>query len=71
MTPMSRPSEPTGRRARRRAAVALCLLLGACPAALRADVSARDLPVLGDASSSLISPEMERQIGGQFLKRSR
>ena len=65
---MSRPSEPTGRRARRRAAVALCLLLGACPAALRADVSARDLPVLGDASSSLISPEMERQIGGQFLK---
>src|SRR6056297_1952176 len=33
-----------------------------------ADVTAQDLPVLGDASSSLISPEMERQIGGQFLK---
>jgi len=27
-----------------------------------------DLPVLGDASSSLISPEMERQIGKDFLK---
>ncbi|MFP6837463.1 MAG: M48 family metalloprotease, partial [Pseudomonadales bacterium] len=32
-----------------------------------ADVSA-DLPVLGDASSSLISPEFERQIGEGFLK---
>jgi predicted Zn-dependent protease len=32
-----------------------------------ADVSA-DLPVLGDASSSLISPEFERQIGDGFLK---
>ena len=28
----------------------------------------KDLPVLGDASSSLISPEMERQIGRDFLK---
>ena len=27
-----------------------------------------DLPVLGDASSSLISPEMEREIGRDFLK---
>jgi predicted Zn-dependent protease len=32
-----------------------------------ADVS-EDLPVLGDASSSLISPELERQIGQDFLK---
>lgn len=32
-----------------------------------ADVS-EDLPVLGDASSSLISPEMEREIGRDFLK---
>ena len=31
-------------------------------------VAARDLPVLGDASSSLISPELERTIGEQFLK---
>jgi predicted Zn-dependent protease len=30
--------------------------------------AARDLPVLGDASSSLISPEMEHAIGEQFLK---
>ncbi len=30
--------------------------------------SSHDLPVLGDASSSLISPEMERRIGQQFLK---
>ena len=45
----------------------LCLLpLASGPAG--ADVAADDLPVLGDASSSLISPEMERQIGGQFLK---
>lgn len=30
--------------------------------------AARDLPVLGDASSSLISPDLERTIGQQFLK---
>jgi predicted Zn-dependent protease len=42
----------------------LALLL-AKPAA--ADVS-EDLPVLGDASSSLISPELERRIGRDFLK---
>jgi beta-barrel assembly-enhancing protease len=30
---------------------------------------ADDLPLLGDASSSLISPELERQIGTQFLQR--
>lgn len=35
---------------------------------VEADVSPDDLPVLGDASSSLISPEMEREIGSQFLK---
>jgi len=34
---------------------------------LIADVS-DDLPVLGDASSSLISPELERRIGQDFLK---
>ncbi len=28
----------------------------------------RDLPVLGDASSSIVSPELERQIGRDFLK---
>lgn len=42
------------------------LALTATP--VRAEVEAHDLPVLGDASSSLISPEMERQIGNQFLK---
>lgn len=46
-------------------AAAACLLTSGT---VRADVTARDLPVLGDASSSLISPEMERQIGSQFLK---
>ena len=46
-------------------ALTLCLLTGG---AARADVDADDLPMLGDASSSLISPEMEREIGGQFLK---
>lgn len=43
--------------------VLVCLL--AQPTA--ADVS-EDLPVLGDASSSLISPEFERRIGKDFLK---
>ncbi|MEZ5559613.1 MAG: M48 family metalloprotease [Pseudomonadales bacterium] len=42
-------------------------LLIAADDARAADVS-EDLPVLGDASSSLISPEMERQIGSEFLK---
>ncbi|HEY5679556.1 MAG TPA: M48 family metalloprotease [Pseudomonadales bacterium] len=42
---------------------ALCLLT----AAASTDVS-DDLPVLGDASSSMISPELERQIGRDFLK---
>lgn len=49
------------------AAGAITVWLAAASAA-RADVSAHDLPVLGDASSSLISPAMERQIGSQFLK---
>lgn len=31
-------------------------------------VDSHDLPVLGDASSSMISPELEKQIGSQFLK---
>jgi beta-barrel assembly-enhancing protease len=31
--------------------------------------AAEDLPLLGDASSSRISPELERQIGTQFLQR--
>ncbi len=45
----------------------VCLVIAvALPA--RADVSPEDLPVLGDASSRLISPEMEREIGSQFLK---
>lgn len=59
----------TGWGGRQRAlAAALCLWLAAAGPGVRADVAADDLPVLGDASSSLISPEMERQIGGQFLK---
>lgn len=45
---------------------ALLLVLTTTP--VRADVDARDLPVLGDASSSLISPQMEKEIGRQFLK---
>ena len=30
--------------------------------------SAKDLPELGDASSAMVSPEMERRIGEDFLK---
>ncbi len=39
----------------------------ALSAAARADV-ADDLPVVGDASSRLISPQLERQLGESFLK---
>ena len=39
----------------------------ALSAGIRADV-ADDLPVVGDASSRLISPQMERQLGESFLK---
>ncbi len=53
-------------RTRHIACVTVVLALVAAP--LRAGVGTEDLPVLGDASSSLISPEMERQIGSQFLK---
>ncbi len=42
------------------------LTLSASPATSAA-VGNNDLPVLGDASSSLISPELEKQIGTQFL----
>lgn len=48
-----------------RAVATACLVLAG---GLRAEVGTEDLPVLGDASSSLISPELERQIGSQFLK---
>jgi predicted Zn-dependent protease len=56
---------------KRRASAAIwlltgCLCLAAAPG--RADVEAKDLPVLGDASSGVISPGMEREIGSQFLK---
>jgi beta-barrel assembly-enhancing protease len=44
----------------------LCLALLAGTA--HADSRMSDLPVLGDASSGLISPAMEREIGGHFLK---
>jgi len=63
------PSSTPGRAPRR--AAALLFLLGGMAlagASARAGVGAEDLPVLGDGASSLISPEMERQIGGQFLK---
>lgn len=64
---MSRIRTSRSRRARALVWAALgSLLLAGAP--VRAGVSAEDLPVLGDASSSLISPEMERQIGRQFLK---
>ncbi len=44
--------------------LALSLSVGAAP---RADIT-DDLPSLGDGSSSLISPAMEKQIGRNFLK---
>tara|TARA_A100001037_G_scaffold306283_1_gene350397 strand:- start:2145 stop:3614 length:1470 start_codon:yes stop_codon:yes gene_type:complete len=49
--------------------ILLGFFLSACLSgtAPRADVGS-DLPVLGDASSSLISPAMERQIGRDFMK---
>jgi beta-barrel assembly-enhancing protease len=49
----------------RRVRSALCALLLALPAAA---LPAEGLPELGDASSSLISPALEREIGRQFLK---
>lgn len=58
---------PAGPRRRIKVLLAGLLLLGAHSSVSTADVS-EDLPVLGDASSSLISPEMERQIGRDFLK---
>ncbi len=53
-----------------RALIAALVMAASLPGGnpVRADVTAQDLPVLGDASSSLISPEMERQIGSQFLQ---
>ena len=44
------------------------LLLASAPAPCQ---DRDDLPALGDASSSLISPEAERQIGDDFLRRVR
>lgn len=47
---------------------AILLVAGlACHAA--AGQGGNELPSLGDASSRLISPEMERQLGEEFLKR--
>ncbi len=64
---LSRATEPGSRGAgaliRLGVGAMLCLLT----ATASTDVS-DDLPVLGDASSSLISPELERQIGRDFLK---
>jgi predicted Zn-dependent protease len=54
-----------GQFARIFAPIALSLMLAHSP--VQADVG-DDLPVLGDAASSLISPEMEREIGRDFLK---
>ena len=48
-------------------ALCACALGGALAGFVYGSTS-RDLPVLGDASSSLISPDMERSIGEQFLK---
>lgn len=56
------------RTARRAGALAVAGWLALAAVSARPDVAADDLPVLGDASSSLISPEMERQIGSQFLQ---
>ncbi|MFU8816825.1 MAG: M48 family metalloprotease [Pseudomonadales bacterium] len=47
--------------------VAAAFLCATLAAATQANVD--DLPMLGDASSSRISPDLEREIGGQFLKR--
>ena len=57
-------------RSPRRAAsacLALCLMLFAAPAFPATDPTA-DLPTLGDGSSRIVSPAMEKQIGRQFLK---
>ena len=50
-------------RAVRALALATCLL-----AVMAAHAANNDLPVLGDASSSIISPALEKQIGRDFLK---
>jgi len=53
-----------GRVARTGWALALLALVSQTP---HADVT-QDLPVLGDAASRLISPELEKEIGRDFLK---
>jgi beta-barrel assembly-enhancing protease len=56
-------------RARCRAALlGTALVFALAGGTPRADVRTHDLPVLGDASSGLISPGMEREIGSHFLK---
>lgn len=65
---MTPPSSPRARPIGRFCAWLCTVLLVLGPGPGRADVKADDLPVLGDASSSLISPQMERQIGRQFLQ---
>ncbi|MEM1229690.1 MAG: M48 family metalloprotease [Pseudomonadota bacterium] len=54
------------RRSLRSLAGAALLILGT--EALGASADPIELPVLGDASSSLISPQLEREIGRDFLK---
>lgn len=59
------------RQSNRLASLALAVCLVALPVSQTSSVwatSIDDLPELGDASSSLFSPEMERQIGRDFLK---
>ena len=48
-----------------------CLLAGLSLPWAAHGQGGNDLPTLGDASSSLISPEMERRIGEDFLKQVR
>lgn len=62
-----RRAQNIGRLRRPATAFAAMAALVLCAAGAGADIN-DDLPVVGDASSRLISPQMERQLGENFLK---
>jgi predicted Zn-dependent protease len=67
-----RPREPRRQRVRATVSVLLAPLLGLVLLIAPLGTSAApELPALGDASSSLISPALERQIGEHFMRQLR
>jgi predicted Zn-dependent protease len=71
MNPLSDSANPNGTVSGNRALTGLLWLVAAWMTALGGSASAsnpRDLPSLGDGASSIVSPQMEAQIGSIFLK---